>query len=307
MKVLVLGGNGFIGQTIVSALAQTPDFTPLSAARRPGADRSCDATDLASLQAACADTGAIVNAAAGRPEAMRRATENLCAVAATSRQHIVHLSSMAVYGAASGLVREDAAVDAAGSAYAASKIACEANLLRFAADGGRATILRPGIVYGPGDQQWTGRLCRLLQAGRLGDLGAAGDGICNLVHVRDVAAAAVACLRAPGGTFNLGARTPPRWNEMFGQLAAAVGAVPLRRIGPRRLQAERALAFPLQLAKRAAGPAARRLPEPMPPSLLALFARHIRLDPTRADALGFARTDDSAGLAEAGAWFAAQA
>ena len=153
----------------------------------------------------------------------------------------------------------------------------------------------------------TGRLCRLLQAGRLGDLGAAGDGICNLVHVRDVAAAAVACLRAPGGTFNLGARTPPRWNEMFGQLAAAVGAVPLRRIGPRRLQAERALAFPLQLAKRAAGPAARRLPEPMPPSLLALFARHIRLDPTRADALGFARTDDSAGLAEVGAWFAAQA
>ena len=131
------------------------------------------------------------------------------------------------------------------------------------------------------------------------------------MHVRDVAAATAACLGAPGGTFNLAARKPPRWNEVFATLALATGAMPLRRIGGRRLAWERrVLARPLQAAKIAAaraGLAPGRLPEPMPPSLLALFARQIRLNSKRADALGFARSDDAAGLAEAAGWFTAQA
>ncbi len=305
--VLVLGGGGFIGQAIMAALGEGA----VAASRRPVrgvAHRVCDATDRASLEAACAGMSAVVNAAAGSAASMQRVTENLCAAAA-GRQ-IVHLSSMAVYGAAEGVVHEDRALEAAGSAYAAGKIACEAALRGFAASGGRVSVLRPGIVYGPGDQQWAGRLCRLLRAGRLGDLGAAGDGFCNLVHVRDVAAAAVACLETPGGVFNLGAREPPRWNAVFARLALAIGAVPLRRIGARRLALERrVLAAPLQVAKLVAGRAGLapgRLPEPVPASLLALFARQIRLDPARVDGLGFARSDDVAGLAEAAAWFTAQ-
>ncbi len=309
-KILVLGGAGFIGQAIMAALGDSA----VAASRRPVpgvAHRQCDATDQASLAAACTGMSAVVNAAAGSRAAMERATANLCAAAGQGGQHIVHLSSMAVYGAATGIMREDSTLDAAGSDYAAGKIACEAELRRFAASGGAVSILRPGIVYGPGDQQWIGRLCRLLRTGRLGDLGAAGDGFCNLVHVRDVAASCLACLRAPGGTFNLAARAPPRWNEVFSSLALAIGAVPLRRLGGRRLALERrVLAAPLQIAKLAgarAGWSAGRLPEPLPPSLLALFARQVRLDPTRADALGFPRSDDAVGLADAAAWFTAQA
>ena len=310
MTVLVLGGGGFIGRAVMAALGDGA----VAAARRPVAGlayRLCDATDRASLAAACAGMSAVVNAAAGRPAAMRLATDNLCAVAAAGGQRIVHLSSMAVYGAAEGLLGEAAVLADAGSAYAAGKIACEAALERFAASGGVASILRPGIVYGPGDQQWVGRLCRLLRAGRLGDLGAAGDGFCNLVHVRDVAAAVVAALSGPGVTCNLGAREPPRWNAVFASLASGVRAVPLRRIGTRRLALERrVLAPPLEVARRVAGRVGLPpglLPEPLPPSLLALFARQIRLDPARADALGFARSDDRAGLAEAASWFVAQA
>ncbi len=308
-EVLVLGG-GFIGQAILAALGDRA----VAASRRevPGVRyRPCDATDEASLAAACAGMSAVINAAGGGRAAMERITENLCTVAGQGGQPVVHLSSMAVYGAAEGVLREDALLDDAGSLYAAGKIACEATLRRLAASGGAVSILRPGIVYGPGDQQWIGRLCRLLRAGRLGDLGAAGDGFCNLVHVRDVAAACVACLAAPGGTFNLAARAPPRWNELFSSLALAIGAVPLRRVGGRRLALERhVLAIPLQAAKLAAaraGWAPGRLPEPLPPSLLALFARQIRLNPTRADALGFSRSNDRAGLAEAAAWFTGQA
>ncbi len=285
-RVLVLGGGGFVGRAVMAALGDNA----VAASRRPVpgvAHVLCDAADRASLAAACAGASAVVNAAAGSPASMLRATENLCAVAGQGGQPIVHLSSMAVYGAAEGLVREDARLDGASSAYAAGKIACEAALRRFETSGGAVSILRPGIVYGPGDQQWIGRLCRLLRAGRLGDLGAAGDGFCNLVHVRDVAAACLACLHAPGGTFNLAARTPARWNAVLSTLALAIGAVPLRRIGHRRLALERrVLAAPLEIAKRAAsraGLAPGRLPEPLPPSLLALFARQIRLDPARAD------------------------
>ena len=122
-------------------------------------------------------------------------------------------------------------------------------------------------------------------------------------------AAVLACLDAPGGTFNLGTRAPPRWNEVFAALALDIGAVPLRRIGARRLRLERlVLAPPLEIARRAAtraGVRPGRLAEPIPASLLALFARQIRLDPARADGLGFARGDDAAGLAEAAGWFAA--
>ena len=39
-----------------------------------------------------------------------------------------------------------------------------------------AAILRPALVYGRGSALWSERVARLLRAGRLGDLGAAGDG-----------------------------------------------------------------------------------------------------------------------------------
>ncbi len=298
--VLVIGGTGFLGSAIVQALAATPDYTPVAVSRL-----TCDATDAAGLARAAAGTAAIVNAAAGPPARMLRVAQNVSAIAASGGQHVVHVSSMAVYGAATGWVTEDAPLDAAGSRYAAGKIACEAVLPPGAA------ILRPGIVYGPGGQQWTGRLCRLLRAGRLGDLGAAGDGFCNLVHVRDVAAAVLAVLRGDAaGAFNLATPDPPRWNHVLTQLALAIGATPLRHVGTRRLAVEsRVLAVPLQFAKLAAaraGLAPGRLPEPMPRSLLAAFAQHLRLHPARAAALGFPHTPDEAGLAEAAAWFLGQ-
>ncbi len=306
--VLVVGATGFIGAAACRALSAAPDVAVIAASRRPGPGvRVIDPADPASLKAAAAGATAIVNAAAGPPWAMLRLAEAVRDVAGSGGQQVIHLSSMAVYGAAAGRVREDAPLAAGGSSYAAGKIACERTLAGLS----KAAILRPGIVYGPGDQQWTGRLCRLLRAGRLGDLGEAGDGFCNLVHVDDVAAAILACLcGGASGAFNLASPHPPRWNAVFATLAAAIGAVALPRIGHRRLALEaRALVVPLQIGKLAG--ARLRLPpglvpEPIPPSLLALFAQHIRLDPARADTLGFARTPDEAGLISAArAWEAA--
>jgi nucleoside-diphosphate-sugar epimerase len=127
----------------------------------------------------------------------------------------------------------------------------------FVQHGGEAVLLRPGCVFGPGSQLWVGRIGRWLRAGRLGDLGIAGDGWANLVHVDDVCQALLLALQlplAPGEmpVFNLAAPDSPRWNDYFVDLALEIKATPVRRIGRRRLQLDAWLCGPpLKAAERA--------------------------------------------------------
>jgi nucleoside-diphosphate-sugar epimerase len=184
---------------------------------------------------------------------------------------------------------------------------------KLAADCGSAVILRPGIVYGARSPWWSDRIARLLCAGRLGDLGAGGEGFSNLVHVEDVAAAALQALRLPGiegQTFNLALSTVPTWNEYFARYAEALGAVPVRRISSRRLAIERRLlAPPLKLLEFAGRlPAFRRVsfPPPIRPWLLQLCQHRIAMISTRAEAvLGMHWTPLETGLKEAADWFLA--
>ena len=110
---------------------------------------------------------------------MVAATRNICAVAhELGLDRVVHLSSMAVLGNATGVLDETAPVDrASGNAYADAKIECERIITAAAARGLDCVILRPSCIYGPGSVLWTVRIARMLAARRLGDLGAAGDGI----------------------------------------------------------------------------------------------------------------------------------
>lgn len=288
-RIAVLGADGFIGRRIVAALAASGWAQALAVARRdaaaPGVARLvCDATNAGALQKALAGTQGAVNCVAGPADTIVANARALGEAARSTNVPVVHLSSMAVYGAATGLVDESTLLQGDTGAYADAKVRAE-RLLRDAP----VAILRPGIVYGAGSPQWSERIGRWLEARRLGDLGAAGDGICNLVHVDDVAAAALAALRLPqarGRAFNLGSPDPPTWNDYFLGYARALGAVPLRRISRRRLQLERAMSVPLkalELAARAAGRRRARLPAPMPPSLLASFAQDLRLDVRRAE------------------------
>lgn len=309
-RVVVLGGEGFVGTAILHALGKA-GFVPVSATRHKlGAPTRhdwchCDATDCGSVLQALDGAFAVVNAVRGNARVMVLAAR---AVAEAARRqgigHVVHISSMAVYGAASGQVSEDAPL-AGTSVYARAKIAGEAAFL-----GTGAVILRPGQVYGPGGEEWVGRLGRLLAARRLGDLGQAGDGFCNLVFAGDLGAAVVASLRRPaaeGETLNLGMRPPPRWNEFLVALARAIGAVPARRIPGWQLSLEACNAPPLAIARHLAGWVGRfpsRLPEPISPALLSLFRQDILMECDRADRLlGYPRTSMAAGLADSAAWF----
>ncbi len=318
--VLVHGAGGFVGGAILRAIDATPGLSPIACLRRPPkrtppfAYRVCDATDTRGMAEAARGAAFAVNAVLGDGETMLSATRNFCAAArAAGLRRIVHISTMSVYGAAEGVVAEDAPLDPAGaSRYGAAKIGCEAIVRRFMAEGGEAVILRPGIVYGPGGQQWVGRVGRLLRAGRIGDLGVQGDGFCNLIYHDDVGDAVVAALLNPdaaGAAINLAPVSPPTWNDFFVRLACAIGATPVRRIPARWLRLEaKLLAVPLQVARLVGARLGLRpgtLPEPIPPSLLALWRQRIALDPTRADRLlGISRTPFDRGLDSCADWLA---
>ena len=87
--------------------------------------------------------------------------------------HIVHMSSLAVYGEATGDVDESTKPVGRLSDYGAAKVAAE----RAAWLAPSVVTLRPGIVYGPGSVQWSERIARLLVGHRIGDLGRGGDSV----------------------------------------------------------------------------------------------------------------------------------
>jgi nucleoside-diphosphate-sugar epimerase len=315
MRVLVLGAEEFIGREVLRALAASGWATAVAdhAAVRPGdperiVRRPLDIRDAAQIGAALRDADAVVNCLSGRPADIVQGARALQIAAAgvAHRPRIVHLSSMSVYGSATGAVDEDAPLLGDLGAYAQAKVQAEAAIAPYP---GRV-ILRPGVEYGPGEPLWSGRVARWLQAGRVGDLGAAGDGICNLLYIDDLVAAILAALRqtgVEGSIFNLAMPSPPSWNDYFVRYGRALGAVPVRRIGPRRLKLEtRLLAGPLKLLEIAAGKlgAGGALPPPLPPSVLRLASQEIHLVATRAPAaLGLDFTPLDEGLARAAAYY----
>lgn len=306
-KILVLGGDGFIGAHVVKALAAGGWATPVAAGRRvrpapPGTERvQLDATDPEAVKRALGSVEGVINCVAGK--GMTEAARALFAVG--GGVPVVHLSSMSVYGTATGLVTEDAPLKADTGPYAQSKAEAEALAVGYS----HATILRPGCVYGPGSTQWSLRIARLLQARRIGDLGAGGDGCTNLVHAADVAAAALSALRTPaakGQAYNLAMANAPTWNEYFLEFARALGAVPIVRLSQRRMKIEsKLIAPPLKIAEILLGKAglARLVPPPIPPSLVRSWRQEIRLSPAKAEReLGIAWRDLGAALAETAAW-----
>ena len=269
--------------------------------------RLVDATDAASVATALQGIQAVVNCVAGDANTIVAAAKGLFGSAglAHPRPRIVHLSTMSVYGTAIGVMDEETAPLLGDlGPYSAAKIQAE----QLAATYPGVVILRPGCVFGPDSPQWSTRIARLLQARRLGDLGAAGDGYCNLVDVQDVVTAVIRALEnltVDGRTYNLSVNTQPRWNEFLTRYAVALGAVPVQRITRRWLRLEgKLIAPPLKVVEIAANRLRLSSPPPIPPSLLRLMAQDIRLDTRRAQSeLNLRCKDLDVMINETSRWF----
>lgn len=274
MKILITGADNFIGSAVFKALSQVTGAVPVA----------CSSLSLAQPLPEC---DAVVHCWGSKPQDIMESARALFE-SASQRQSpplIVLLSSMTVYGAADGLVDEDTPLHADIGAYGAARIEAEQLAQRYP----RSIILRPGVEYGPGAKAWGERVERWLSARRIGDLGALGDGYCNLVHVDDLAQAVVLALQTPaalGLAFNLAMNNPPRWNEYFIGLGLSLGAVPVRRVTRRRLSLEmRLLAPPLKILELVLGrlTGGRWLPPPaIPPSFRSVAMQEIVLDNGRA-------------------------
>jgi 2-alkyl-3-oxoalkanoate reductase len=314
-SILVLGAQGFIGRHVVAGLAATDWAAPIAGVRRASAatngaceQRTVDATNTESVKAAMQGVTAIVNCVAGDEVTLLRSTGAIIAAAeSAAAPRVIHLSSMAVYGSAEGLLSESSPLRADLGPYSGAKADSE----RIAEGYPRTVIFRPGCVFGPDSEQWTRRLARLLLAHRLGDLGPAGDGYCNLVHVDDLVLAIIRALEMPasdGRVFNLSTPNPPTWNEFLIGFATALRAVPVRRIPPWQLRLEaKLLAPPLKIAEilaRRLKLGASRLPPPIPPSLLRLMSQEIRLDTQSVESeLGIRWKELHTSLHETARWY----
>lgn len=293
MKVLVLGGSGHIGNCLIDKLL-IAGMETVSASRGNKAligvanHLQIDSCDLLAMKHAVKDFDAVINCVAGDAKSIALGAEVLTQAAlANNKPLIIHLSTMAVYGRFEGLATEQTPLDPGLGWYAAAKCQAEYHIQRFVEQGGHAVILRPGCVSGPGSQLWVGRIGRWLQAGRLGYLGEHGDGWSNLVHVDDVCQAIINSLladydlgRCP--VYNLSSADSPRWNQYFVDLALAIQATPVTKIGRRQLFLDAyLLSPPLKLLEKAVYKlhlTGLNLAPPLPPALMKFFGQQIRLD-----------------------------
>jgi nucleoside-diphosphate-sugar epimerase len=299
MKVFILGASGFLAGEVIRQLKALEGVEIVAGVRDPakrnfgpGVEvRKVEATDAASIAAAMDGVTHAIDCVMGTPEAMKAAAAGMMGAGArfgVTRQ--VHLSSIAVFGDASGRVDEDHAFGNGGDWYSAAKIECE-ELIRRSPVAASVVTLRPALIYGPGSALWSVRIAQLLKAHRLGDLGEAGDGLANLIHVRDVAQAVIAGLTVAdvgGRAFNLSDPTPPTWNEYLMHFARALGATPVRRIPPWQMKLERkALAPALKIMEIASSKlkVGIKPPPPITPGLARLFDQIVSYDSGRADVL----------------------
>jgi len=296
LKVLILGATGHVGQRLALYLVDK-NIEVISASRGklggslPG-HVILDSLDQNALIENLQGVDAVVNCVAGNRDSIATGAEMLVnAAIASGKPRIIHLSTMSVYGGFEGTAAESAPYDPGHNWYASAKCEAELSMQSYVGGGGHVVVLRPGCIHGPGSIQWVTRICNLIESRRLGDLGIAGDGWSNLIHVDDVVKAIYAGISLPMTTagiqiYNLASPDSPRWNDYFVDLARAMGATPAKRITQRQLKLDSKIFSPavkvtsILLAKLKLQ--TQFLPEPLPPSLVKLFRQEILLDSTAA-------------------------
>lgn len=216
MKALVTGATGFLGTAIVARLRA--DGVAVRALVRTAqaadaADERCvgDLCDPDSLARAVAGVdwvihaGARVSTSGAWPEFEAvnvSATEALIqrAVAAGVRR-VVHVSSLAVYAvpADGAVVSEEGAYDDTADergCYARSKLAADRAASAAARSGAPVTIVRPGLLYGPGRTPPLAR--RVVALGPLRVVLCSPRYLLPLAYVDNVADAIVLAARTAG-------------------------------------------------------------------------------------------------------------
>jgi nucleoside-diphosphate-sugar epimerase len=214
-KVTLLGATGFIGSRILRSLQADESITVSILTRRPtglvpfGAGRSVigDLLDPSAVENAVAGADVVINSASyvGRDVdlAEKVNAEGVLSVIRASEQagvrQLIQISTTAVYGSGPhrGLTSE-------GAAYApesvASKARAKTDRAVLAAGG---TVVRPNLVYGPGDRWVIPGLMRMVTAlGSTINEGSAKLSLIDVMTLGKLVAALTTAATSPGGVFH---------------------------------------------------------------------------------------------------------
>jgi 2'-hydroxyisoflavone reductase len=264
-KILILGGTGFLGpKTIAAALARGHEVTIFNRGKREklqplefevehlygnrdpelpadderGPDGALLRPDASpkGLEQLAGRTWDVVIDNSGYYPRMVKASADL--LAAQGAGQYVFISSISAYDEASIpadggdedvklATLADPTVETMGAQYenyGGLKVLCER--AAEAAFPGRATIVRPGYIVGPGDptDRFTYWPARVARGGEVLAPGAPGDPL-QWIDVRDLAGWLVTLVeQGTAGAFNAVGPTPPaRWGDVLGACVDAAG------------------------------------------------------------------------------------
>jgi len=247
--VLVTGANGFIGQRLVARLLTAglqvrvmTRSTQKSLALWGQAVEivAADIADAAAVAGAMQGIGTVFHLAAHvsdwdpgglKNRAIHAGSRMIFSTAAAAGARTILVSSIAVYGEASGrdICPEDHPYGRPRSPYDHSKQVQET--LAWAAvkdEGLKLVVIRPAVVYGPGSKAWVDEAVKSLRAGGplLIDGGDCNAGLVYVENVIDMLIKAAAAPAALGRTYNACDGLDVSWRRYFTDLACLAGLPP---------------------------------------------------------------------------------
>lgn len=234
--VAIIGAGGFVGCRLVEkcTLNGIGDIFPVARSNRSLARlcrfglndriRLADGESENSVLGAVKGCDVVVNLITGDPESIVRSTRAIhsaCVKAGVRR--LIHMSSAVVFGRVESPETGDDSpvITNHWMPYARAKAESEIFLRKV---GGLSppeiTVLRPGIVWGP-RSAWSTNAALALKSGTaylVGD----GSGVCNSIHVDNLAACILACCEHEAdasGFFNVGDEELITWRDFYRSLA----------------------------------------------------------------------------------------
>lgn len=249
MQTLVTGATGFLGLNLCQhltkagiatrALVRAPERAQALSAQGVEVVAG-DVTDEASVERAMADVDVVYHLAGklfipGVPaeEYQRiheKGTRNVLRVARAHRvSRFVHCSTTGVFGVTGASPANEDAPYAPTNAYERTKLQGETLVRAAMREGMPAAIVRPGLVYGPGDLHLLG-FFRSIQRGVFRPIGRAPVWL-HPIYIDDMSAAmmrAAEAQQAIGEAFNIAGNQPVTLRTLAQEIAKSIQAPPPR-------------------------------------------------------------------------------
>lgn len=203
MKILILGGSGFVGTRLTELLLEAQCDVKIGdliqSEKYPALWEKCDVRNQEDLRKTCSGREIILNLAAAhrddvRPISLYKETnvdgaQNVCDIATElGIKHIIFTSSVAIYGFPTYEYDEDSPKQPFNE-YGVTKLAAEKiyNQWQQSSSDNILTVIRPTVIFGEGNRGNVYNLFRQLASGKFLMIGP-GNNKKSMAYVGNVAA-----------------------------------------------------------------------------------------------------------------------